>query len=171
METTKFPFDTDSLQKGDSIPAETIERAYSVSRDAKEYGFAVLMARDYITKQFLERGEVVTVALVKGVLRIFTDEEQVQYNADRFRAGIRDAQRAHNRMLGADRSLIQNPQTLEAHDRRIEVQGRMLSAVARERKVLAPTPVARATPGSLVPVSSASKPAAEASTESMKQKT
>jgi hypothetical protein len=156
METTKFPFDTDGLNKGDAIPAETIERAYSVSRDSKEYGFAILMARDFLTKAFLERGEVVTVAMVKGVLRIFTDEEQVEYNTNRFRDGIRDAHRAHTRMLGADRSEIRNTQKLEAHDRRLEVQGRILSAVDRERKILRPTPNPRMTPG--LPASSTDKP-------------
>lgn len=144
-ETTNYPFDTDQLQKGDLIPIEVIERAYSVVRDTQAYDFAALRAKDYVVRRFAERGEVVTVAQRGGVLNILTDTEQVSYNAARFRQGIFEAQRAQTRMLGADRSKI-DPSAIDAHDRRLEVQGRVLAAVSREVKLFTPTPTKRATP-------------------------
>ena len=145
--TTKYPFETDHLQKGDSIPAEIIEKAYSVSKDTKEYQFAAMAANHYVVRQFLDRGEVVTVIHRDGSLVILTDEEQVEYNADRFKQGVRDARKAHTRMLGADRSQIKDPRLLEAHDRRLEVQGRVLNAITKETKVIRPSPATRSTPG------------------------
>ncbi len=145
-ETTAYPFDTDGLQKGSTVTTATIERAYSVTKGTEAYQFAWLQAREFVMRRFAERGEIVTVTQRNGDLVILTDEEQVAYNAEQFKAGIRKARRSHARMLGADRSKIENPDALAMHDRRLEVQGRVLAAVARETRTLAPTPHQRTTP-------------------------
>lgn len=146
-ERTEYPFDTDHLRKGDAVPADTIEAAYGVRRDTVKYQLVLLQAVEFVRRRFADRGEIVTITAESASLRILTDEEQVEYNVDQFRFGIRKARRAHARQLGADRSQIANSQLLDAHDRAIEVQGRQLAAVARERRMLPPAPTPRLTPG------------------------
>lgn len=145
-ETSKHPFDTDRLIKGDEVPVLEIERAYSVKYPSPDYQFAWMHCKEFVIRRFAERGEVVTVVQRDGALLILTDEQQVDYNIDQFKQGIRKARRAHSRMLGADRSMINNQKSLESHDRRLEVQGRVLSAVAKETRIVRPLPVKRATP-------------------------
>lgn len=143
--TSKYPFDAEHYQKGDIVQIEVIEKAFGVVRDTKEFYLKSLAAKSHIIRTFAARGETVTVAQQDGVMKILTDQEQVEYNSAEFDAGIRSSKRAHSRMLGADRSRITG-EDLEVHDRRIEVQGRVLSAVARERNMLRPAPVERQTP-------------------------
>ena len=153
-DTTEYPFDTDGLAKGDTVAIETLERAYSVTRGTEAYQFAWMQAKAFVVRRFADRGEVITVVYRDGDLVILTDEGQVEYNAESFRRGIRTARRAHSRMLGADRSKIADAKALEMHDRRLEVQGRVLGAVARESRVpalAAATRTAPALPGSRDP--------------------
>lgn len=145
-ETTIYPFSTDDLVKGSTVTVTEIERAYTVKFDSPEYQFAWLQAREFVIRKLSERGEIVTVVQRDGNLMILTDEQQVAYNSDQFKAGIRKARRSHMRMLGADRSQITDPEILAMHDRWLEVQGRVLSAVSRETQALAPTPHQRSTP-------------------------
>lgn len=144
--TTKHPFETDHLSKGDTVPASVIEEAFHVTRGTEAYQLAWLRAKTFVVKAFEDRGEVVSVVHRKYDLVILTDTEQVDYNADAFRAGIRAAVRAHKRALGADRAQIDEAR-LADHDRAVLNQGRILSAVTRERRAIAaPAPRERLTP-------------------------
>jgi len=145
---TQYPFDTEQLQKGDTIPPETIEHAYGVKRNDIRYQFALLRAKEFVRRRFLDRGQIVTIAARDSALHILTDEVQAAYNPAEYKAGIRKMRGAHGRMLGADRSQITDPEILATHDRAIEVQGRQLAAIARERHIPPPMPTPRLTPGS-----------------------
>lgn len=141
----EYPIATDDLIKGSTVSVEVIERAFGAHRDTKQYQLAAMRAAEYIARRFADRGEVVFVAQEKGALRILTDEEAPAYAAKLFREGMRKAGHAHARQLGADRSQMSD-EVRSAHDRALEVQGRMLSAARKERRAPALVAAKRQTP-------------------------
>jgi hypothetical protein len=128
--TSEYPIDTDSLVKGSTISAEVIEKAFGVKRGTDAYGMAAMRAVAYISRRFLDRGEVVTITQRKHDLVVLTDEEVPAHNARLFRLNIRRAARAHGRMLGSDRSLMSND-AAAIHDRSVAVQGAQLQAISK----------------------------------------
>lgn len=146
--TGEYPIDTESLSKGDTITAETIERAFGVRRGTDAFNLASMKASNYIARRFLDRGEVVTITQRKQNLVILTDEEMPTHNARLFRNDIKRAARTHMRMLGGDRSKM-SEETQKVHDRELTVQGAQLSAVSRARRELRASSVQRQTPALL----------------------
>lgn len=145
VETTEYPIETDRLQKGSIVAAEIIERAFSVKRGTDAYQLAAMRAIDHIASRLRERGEIVTVVQRKHDVVILTDTEASEHNASLFQSRIRSAARAHVRQLGVDRSQL-DPEKLAGHDRALETQGRVLSAIRRARRLPQPQPTRRATP-------------------------
>lgn len=144
-EAEEYPLATDDLSKGSVVPTEVIERAFRVQRDTKDFQLALLRASDFIARRFRDRGEVVFVTQERGSLRVLTDEEAVSYGAKLFRQGVRMAAHAHARQSAADRALMSEATRAE-HDRSLEVQGRMLSAMRKERRAPVVEAAKRATP-------------------------
>jgi hypothetical protein len=147
MEQGIYPFSIKDLEKGSVFTVSMVEHAYSVQYGTSEYSLAALRASQFISERFKEeRGVVVTTAIRKDGVRILTDEEAVAANAKTFRSGLRRARKAHVRQLGSDRSLMSAKVKAE-HDRRVEVEGRILSSITKElRRQPQALPVERVTP-------------------------
>jgi len=124
--------DIDALNKGDSFCVDQLEDMLHERRDTARYGLALLALRDTISRTMKDRGKPATVAIVKTKLRILTDEEAATYNHMTFRVGLRKARRAFERLLTVDTRLFSKDETRE-HQRNIEVDGKILSAIASER--------------------------------------
>lgn len=153
--TDEYPIDTDALTKGSRIPAETIERAFGVKRGTDAYQMASMRAVKYVSRRFLDRGEIVTITQRKHDLVVLTDDEMPAHNARIFRNNLRAAARSHARMLGGDRSRM-SEDTIKLHDRALVVQGAQLSALGRARAEVKAMPRERATPA--LPPGSRRKP-------------
>lgn len=144
--SSEFPLATDALQKGDIVSIETIETAFMVKRGTKAYSLAALRASEYIKRRLEERGQIVTIEIRKESVCILTDEEAVAFNRASVRAGARKMRRAHERQIGSDRALMTEG-TRSAHDRDVEVTGRVLGAMKQEyRRQMTATPTVRNTP-------------------------
>lgn len=150
-EQTEYPFDTDVLEKGSCVPPETIERAYGVRRNEKNYGLTLMRASNFVEGRFLDRGEVVTIESHKDGLRILTDEEQVSYNEARDKHHLRGLGRVQRRRLGADRSKIASDELRARHDTNCVRAGMRIQAIraAERAPLLPPRPTDRLTPGAL----------------------
>lgn len=150
LETTEYPIATSHLQKGDTINAETIEAAFGVKRGTQAYQFAVMRVCDHVRQRFAERvpAEIVTVVQDHDAVVVLTDNEATEYNARRFKSGIAQAARSHRQQLGVDRSKLDEAKVPE-HDRSLTVQGRVLSAINKARRMPALKPAARGTPEKL----------------------
>lgn len=125
---TEYPIDVERLSKGDCVVAAMIESAFNVKRGTDAYQMAAMRASEFISKRFLDRGEIVTITQRKHDLWILTDEEMPAHNARLFKNDIRRAARVHARMLGGDRSKMTSD-TLKLHDRALTVQGAQLAAI------------------------------------------
>lgn len=144
-QTTEYPIETAQLRKGDVIGVAEIERAFGVKNGTDRYNLALLRIGAYVTQRFVDRGEVVTVICDRGTLRILTDPEASEYNAERFWAQVRGAGRAHVRQLGVDRSRLDEHERT-VHDRSLVTQGAVLSAIGKAQRELEVGPTARVTP-------------------------
>lgn len=146
MTIQRYPFDTDGLNKGDTIAPEIIEYAYGISRAQPNYRWALLRARKFVVSAFKVRGVVVTVVIRGDSLKICTDDEQYMPNIRTIATGQRKMRRGHGRMVGADRSKM-SPETLAKHDRAVEVNGRKLAAMRAVTMPELPAVSERSTPG------------------------
>jgi hypothetical protein len=145
QQATEYPITTTHLRKGSIVSVEVLEEAFGVKRGTDAFQLAALRAADYITKRLAQRGEMVTVAQRKCNLVILTDTEASSYNEQRFDTEIGSAARALRRMAAVDRSQV-DATRLAAHDRALEVRGRMLAAARRERRQASLAPHKRETP-------------------------
>lgn len=146
MTAQQYPFDTDGLNKGDTIGPETLEHAYGVGRTQTAYRWVLLRARRFVVSAFEERGLVVTVVIRGDSLKICTDDEQYAPNTRSIATGQRKMRRGHGRMIGADRSKM-SPEILAKHDRAVEVNGRKLAAMRAATSPELPAATERSTPG------------------------
>lgn len=146
-----FPLDFDGLQKGDNITPDRLEKLTERKRGTDGYNLAVLALRERIVRECRDRGKHFTVAVVKGTLRILTDEEAAVYNVRTFRAGFRRSGKSLRRLAKVNTEALTDPQKKE-HERNLIVFGKMLQAARSARAAIAATPHQRTTPGLPEPV-------------------
>jgi len=146
-ETRLYPLDFNALQKGDVIPPEQIEKIYNVNReDVKAYQLKKLVLASQIERELGDRGRSVTVRGDGDSLRILTDPEAAEYNAKRFRHGLRAATRSHKRTMCVDVAHLDADQKL-THSRECVVQGKILQSIKDTKKALRLESHQRQTPG------------------------
>lgn len=116
----RFPLDFDTLQKGDVVPAEIIQKAFPrVVGDVRSYTteFRLLQMR---LKEMIEdaRPDLVT-ACELDTIRILTDLEADSATVGRIRNAVRAIGRNHQRRARIDRSDFTPEQvrSAEHHDR------------------------------------------------------
>jgi hypothetical protein len=141
-----FPLDFDALKKGDEIEADRLESITNTKRGTDQYNLAVLALRARIMQELKDRGKFVTVAVVKGCLRLLTDEQAALYNARMYRAGFQRAGRSLKRLAKVDVGNLTDQQKQD-HERTLLVFGKMLQAAKTARREIAATPYQRTLPG------------------------
>lgn len=146
-----FPLDFDSLKKGDNITPDRLEQLTERKRGTDGYNLAVLALRERIVRECRDRGKHFTVAVVKGSLRVLTDEEAALYNAKTFRAGFRRSGKSLRRLTRVNTEMLSESQKKD-HERNVLVFGKMLQAAQSARAAIAATPHKRSTPGLPEPV-------------------
>ncbi len=113
MTTTVYPLETESLKKGDVIPATVIEQIVKVSADDRSYQFKALQLKEFITKSLAKRGELVTVVIRGASIVILTDAESGPYNSRMGRIGARRIRRSLARHSVVDLSKLTDEQRKE----------------------------------------------------------
>lgn len=141
----EYPIETDSLAKGSRISGAVIAEAFGVRVGTTKFGIALMQAGLYIERRLSERGLDVVTAQNKNDLVILTDEEAVNHTASGFRAGLRRAFRNNRKGRLIDRAALAEA-TRDKHDRELELQGRVTSAIRSARATFAAIPSKRATP-------------------------
>lgn len=142
-----YPLNFDEIQKGDQWTLDEIEKITGQIRDTVSYQFAVMALKDRIFRECRDRGKHVTLAIIKGSLRVLTDEEAALYNARSFRQGFRRSMRSFVRMSKVNTNGLTDSQKGE-HERNLVVYGRMLQAARSGKKeALKATAVKRDVPG------------------------
>ena len=141
----RYNIDLETMAKGRSLSPDELAIILNAREGTTEYSLRVMDLQQQIRNWFEASGQIVTVALQRGYLRVLTDAEAVDYNAKAFSRGIRKLADAHKRTQGIDVSELSEEQRAR-HEREAYVQGRLLQAMTRERKALLPEAAKRATP-------------------------
>lgn len=143
---SKYPIDVDALVKGDEISVERVEVIVGVRYTDRRYALAACQLASWIEGEKLDRGEYVTVATVKGAIRVLTDAEAADYLTRRFAAHEAGLRTSARRKAGVDRSALTEDGRAK-HDRELVTMGMKLRRL-RGREVTL-KPAARATPSAL----------------------
>lgn len=147
MSVDYYPLDFDSIKKGDAFTPPQLEVITQKESGTRDYDFAVMGLRDQIMKELESRNRPATVALVRGNLKVLTDEEAAEYNPSQFNAGLQRMRRAHRRCLTTV-DMTNLPETQRAKfEHKMICNGKVLEAVASIRRKLLPKPHERQIPG------------------------
>lgn len=141
-----FPINFDALRKGDIIPSEVIAAFCGSPRGTQCYDFTVLSLRTRIMRECRDRGMSYTLAVIKGELRILTDEEAAIYNARMCRSGFRRQYRSLKRLAQVDPTALSSEQQRD-HERNLLVYGRMVQAARSARATVIAIEHQRTIPG------------------------
>lgn len=136
MNTTngeRYPLDFDLIRKGDAWTSTEIAEMLGVQVDTQEYAFAALRLRHQIEVECKFRNYPVTVAVVRGVLRVLTDSEAVEYNARQFEKGIRSSGRAFGRQQRVDVRQLTTEERV-ANERSLLLAGAQLLALRNAKR-------------------------------------
>lgn len=147
MDTTKYPMDYTQAKKGDVITAADLRTMFGYEPETKEYNFAVLRLRDDIERHLDAMGTPVTVAMVNGNLCVLNDAEASEYNAARFIQAKSQMVKAHWRAMRTVDAGALTADQLTEHQRRVEVQGKYIQALADTGRSLRAGGATRNTPG------------------------
>lgn len=147
MNAAPYPMDFDSIQKGDYIPPDTVERITGVEQMHRDYGLAVMKLQERIERECADRGYAVVTKQAKGGIAILTDEEAVTYCDRAFILKMGGMRTAHGKMLGIDRTSLSETATKQL-DRSVHVNGWTLKAMwAGRREAFKALPHKRNVPG------------------------
>lgn len=132
----RYPIDFDSLAKGDIVAVETIEQILEVKHGTTAYQLGCLGLCGEIEKQMSYRGPRPTLKISKGAILILHDNEATITSERRIRNDLHRAVRNYGRLTQVVIANLTDEEKTQ-HDRRLMSQGRLLQALARERKAMA----------------------------------
>ena len=147
METNenRYPIDFDTVEKGTRFTPQFLSDALGVSMEAKGFPLAILGFVERLRNELEDRNKPATVAVVKGMVCVLTDQEASVYNPAEFERGLKKAKRAHRRTLQIDVGQLDENNKLR-HERNIVTQAAILAAV-REAKNTTVIAYKRSVPG------------------------
>ncbi len=126
-------FDFTTLQKGDAIPVETLEKLFKCSRDKSRFGLDVMAFRNVIEQYFVSIGEPVTTCQHKSALHILEDAPASEYNHNMFLTSCTGADRAVSRLSVVDSANLNENEKAE-HDKRVRLDSFVNQSMKRSRK-------------------------------------
>lgn len=137
MQTEKYPFDYDSLSKGDMIAAEVVEEIVKLPRTHVHFNLRALALKQQVESELDARGRPANVRIEKGGLKILTDEEARPYSEQQFREGVRKIKRAHLRACIIDQGNL-NEEDKQRLQGQILIQGAQIAAMRKAKRKLLP---------------------------------
>lgn len=144
--TERYPIDVDTLNKGDVISVERLEKITGRSRNHKHFSLEVLKVKDLIRRELRAHQRVLTIVSRKGNLVVCVDAEAATYNHATFGAKLRQAANAHFQNMAVDTTNLDDAQR-QAHERAVLTDGRVLQAANKARRDPDFKPRERDTPG------------------------
>lgn len=145
-ETSRWPIDYDSLNKGDIIPVERCEEITGKRQGDSRYDLALLDLKDRIQGELHDRDKFWTLRTEKGAIKVLTDAEAYTYNhAEQVRARSAQVRRfALQSAVDVDKL---SPDQRKEHERNVEVDGKYLQAMQGVRSQLRLSANKRNVPG------------------------
>ena len=145
-----YPFNYESMSEGHRIEPEELEALLGVPRTSRRYSLMLVPLVHEIERNTRELGNPLIAKIERDGISVLTAEEATDYTNNQFCIGLRKAKRSHFRSMLVNRGNL-SEKCAEKHDRRLEVQGKILQAVAATRKELALGSHQRTTPTMKLP--------------------
>jgi hypothetical protein len=134
METTIYPIDFDSLQKGSIIQPETLEHITGLKRDDIKYGLAVMRFSQTVREELRSRGLDVITCVRRSAIRILQDDEASRYCEHRGEQQYLGIRRTLQNMTHAvDRTALDD-ESATRHDRAMLCLSHMVGGMEGGRK-------------------------------------
>lgn len=134
MSTTQpYPFDYDTMEKGDIIPVERLEELSGVERNHTSFGLHVMAFREMIMNEMMARDNPVVVRSNHGSLEILTDAQAYRYNFCRAETHYKGLALSVSRQGWIDVKLL-NEEDKAEHERLTMIQSRMYLGAKKGRK-------------------------------------
>jgi hypothetical protein len=131
--TERYPIDYDTLNKGDTIPAARIERITGKTRTDLNYALACMALKERIETDLWKLGKPWTLKQQGEDIVVLTDAEAAEYNDRRFKQDLRSMGRRLQHQLSVDVAQLDDDQRAD-HLRAVEVNGKIMQAVAVAKK-------------------------------------
>jgi hypothetical protein len=145
----RFPIDYESLNKGDVIAADRLERIVELPRTDAGYSLKVQMVKERIEREMEAIGRPVVLAIDQGNLKVLTDSEAAIYVDQKFQEYRRRMFRQHVRGESAIDVSKLSPDERQQHERAAYVRSKEIQALARTRREVRLESHQRQTPGAL----------------------
>ena len=130
MKVDKFPFDYETINKGDIVSTAEIEVVLSMSKDHPSFRLALLGLKEQLEKGLTSLGKIYTITTENCCLNVLTDEQAAPYNQALFEQRMRGMRRDHYRNMHVDVSLLSDQSKAE-HERTLIVQSLKLAAMRK----------------------------------------
>lgn len=144
----KFPVDFDLITYGDTVPNSVIEEFYNVSQEDESFRFKQIQFLQLLDREKRIRGEVHTICVRDGIIKILTPEEAADYNRKRFVSHVSGLARSHEKNIHVEREYLTIDQQ-DKHDRTIMFQSKVLQSVMNVKKEFQIEAAGRKTPSFL----------------------
>lgn len=113
----------DALSKGDCIPpSDVVKLAGVIETDQDSVNFAALKVAGLLEKVLWKNGKHWSLRVVNGSVYVLSDAESVEFQAKRFRTGVKKIRRSKKHVERVDVS-----QLGEIEKRRHEIESRKIS--------------------------------------------
>lgn len=146
MKTKRYPVDLSTIIKGRVFSPEEIEYLTGAKRGTPEYALALLNLRTHIENALITTGHPpLTLKCDHNSLRVLTDAEAAEYNAQQFDRLQRRAARRFALQMAVDISELSENER-ETHEKKVLVNGKILQAISNVRKQFKLKPHERKTP-------------------------
>jgi hypothetical protein len=141
-----YDIDTNKIDKGYRIPVSEVERLVDAKRHLSAFSLGAVKLCSYITTRLAERGINAVACVQGGAIVVLTDDDATAYLHKQSEGLLRRMVTNHARMLLVDRGQITSDDKRDEHDRRLSLQGGMLSAVRKVRRSFQLKTAGRTTP-------------------------
>jgi len=124
----ELTIDVRSLNKGDFLDPDTIEKVVGHKADTPQYGLSCMGLKVSIERDSIGIGTPFIVKHEKAGLRILTDDEAVDYLEGRHNSHVMGIKRVYAKLNRVDVGKLTGEQE-KAYERRMLIQGRTVQAI------------------------------------------
>jgi len=135
MNTTRYPIDFETLQKGSVVTAGILEAYAQAKPETKAYNFAAMALCKDIETYLAHTGIYATVCIRANQIHVLTDKEAAEYNKAKYEQGRNRMFQAHRRNAAVDVSMLADDQRAQ-HERTLQRHAFELTSLKQARHSL-----------------------------------
>lgn len=134
-DTSRWPVDYDTLEKGDTVTRERLEQITGERAGSKGYQLKAIGLQSQIERELHSRGKLWTVKIEREEIRILTDPEASSHNHALQIQARKAMQKRFALNTAVDVAKLDDEQKKQ-HDRLMEVDGKYIQAITAVRQQL-----------------------------------